>query len=77
MVVDKKNVATLQEVDFWSAAWEKSRGKLSAEKRIRKGKEEIEFWNRLVRSICGEAFFRAVAGAAYKRCSGIFTGEEC
>lgn len=44
MVVD---VAALQEADFWSAAWEKSRKSSLRERRIRKGKEEIEFWNSL------------------------------
>lgn len=47
MVVEVVDVAALQKADFWSAAWEKSRESYLREKRIRKGKEEIEFWNRL------------------------------
>ena len=44
MVVD---AAILQKPDFWSEAWEKSRDHSPQRRRIRQGKEVIEFWNRM------------------------------
>lgn len=44
MMVD---AGILQEPDFWSAAWEKSREHSLQRRRIRQGKEVIEFWNRM------------------------------
>ena len=69
------NVAALQEADFWSAAWEKSRESYLREKRIRKGKEEIEFWNRLVRSTV--SILPSSRRSVYKRCSEFLPGREC
>ncbi|NMB42325.1 MAG: methyltransferase domain-containing protein [Firmicutes bacterium] len=40
------DAAFLREPDFWSKAWKESR-KLSQQRRIRRGKEAMEYWNKM------------------------------